>query len=124
MPDTWKGHREFRQSGKFGFVAYLSIERVVSILPPASGIVADSLQMAVTQRADPHSCPCGRNHQRADSLEMISITKHGAMCVQIAKLAAGPPPRESQGSRFNVAQTSGHGRAEGIWWKFGTTSRY
>jgi hypothetical protein len=85
----------------------------VSILPASSGIVGRSPANGRTQRADPHSCPRRRNHQRADSLEMISITKHGAMRVQIAKSATESPPGETLGCRVYVSQARSYCRAGG-----------
>jgi hypothetical protein len=67
---------------------------VVAVLPAPGRVGAQRLDVAVGVAADPHVGPRGRDHQRADAVELGGIGERLAGQVVVAEALATPAPGE------------------------------
>jgi hypothetical protein len=71
---------------------------VIEVLPPASVVGANRLEVSVGYRADPHLLPSGRNDQQLAALNLFRVKAITGL-VQIDKSFPGAPPGPSRISR-------------------------
>jgi hypothetical protein len=71
---------------------------VIEVLPPASVVHADRLEVSVGYRADPHLLPSGWNHQQLAALDLFGVKAITGL-IQIDESFPGAPPGPSRISR-------------------------
>ena len=81
----------------------LARRRLVQVLTSAGVVGADSLDVTVGRRADPHVLPCGRDHQRHAPGALVGAQAF-AVLVDVDEPLALPPPCPAGRVGRDVAQ--------------------
>src|SRR5688572_9668087 len=90
---------------------------MIAVLLASASVAPRCLQMTTGIRADPHLFPRRRNHQRADTLQLLPIRHTASGCREVAERRAVAHAPDAWAAIGRVAQSgraSGLGRGRGV----------
>ena len=98
LPGRWQSGGNFQHSVVLQSIPFQPPLLVIEVLPPASVVGANRLEVSVGHGADPHLLPSGRNDQQLAALNLFGVEAVAGL-IQIEKSFPGAPPGPSRISR-------------------------
>ena len=107
--NRWQCATEGDHAIVLGPIALGSPTRMIPILFASTGVASRGLQMAIGVRGDPDLAPCGRNHNRTDANQRLSVPHYMIVSVNVSKASSCLHPANAWHVVAHMAKAGGCG---------------